>query len=230
MTAERPDPRARGRRLGVRAQGHRADARRRRTTSRWWASPADGEEGLAKARELRPDVVTLDVKMPRLGGLETLERLMAEQPVPGPADVHADPGGGRGHAARARARGHGLRRQVVRAAHEHAEPRRGARREGPRPRRARGVRARPRPARRRAREAAGRAAGRVRRDRRLDRRARPRCRSSSPACPPASRRRCCRAAHPARLHEVARGAARRPQRHPGARGARRRGGRARARC
>ena len=42
----------------------------------------DGEEGLALARELRPDVVTLDVRMPRLGGLETLERLMAEQPVP----------------------------------------------------------------------------------------------------------------------------------------------------
>ena len=43
---------------------------------------ADGEEGLRKARELQPDVVTLDVKMPRLGGLETLERLMREQPVP----------------------------------------------------------------------------------------------------------------------------------------------------
>ena len=43
---------------------------------------ADGEEGLVKARELRPDVITLDVRMPRLGGLETLERLMAEQPVP----------------------------------------------------------------------------------------------------------------------------------------------------
>jgi two-component system chemotaxis response regulator CheB len=42
----------------------------------------DGEEGLALARELQPDVVTLDVRMPRLGGLETLERLMAEQPVP----------------------------------------------------------------------------------------------------------------------------------------------------
>jgi two-component system chemotaxis response regulator CheB len=42
----------------------------------------DGEEGLVMARELRPDVVTLDVRMPRLGGLETLERLMAEQPVP----------------------------------------------------------------------------------------------------------------------------------------------------
>ena len=33
-------------------------------------------------RELSPDVVTLDVKMPRLGGLETLERLMREHPVP----------------------------------------------------------------------------------------------------------------------------------------------------
>jgi two-component system chemotaxis response regulator CheB len=43
---------------------------------------ADGEEGLVKARDLQPDVVTLDIKMPRLGGLETLERLMAEQPVP----------------------------------------------------------------------------------------------------------------------------------------------------
>jgi two-component system chemotaxis response regulator CheB len=42
---------------------------------------ADGEEGLEKARELRPDVVTLDVKMPKLGGLETLERLMVERPV-----------------------------------------------------------------------------------------------------------------------------------------------------
>ncbi len=32
---------------------------------------ADGEEGLARARELRPDVVTLDIRMPKLGGLET---------------------------------------------------------------------------------------------------------------------------------------------------------------
>ena len=43
---------------------------------------ADGEEGLARARELRPDVITLDIRMPKLGGLETLERLMAERPVP----------------------------------------------------------------------------------------------------------------------------------------------------
>lgn len=40
----------------------------------------DGREGIALARELRPDVVTLDVQMPTLGGLETLEKLMAEGP------------------------------------------------------------------------------------------------------------------------------------------------------
>jgi two-component system chemotaxis response regulator CheB len=42
---------------------------------------ADGEEGLGKVRELRPDVVTLDVKMPRMGGLEALRRIMAECPT-----------------------------------------------------------------------------------------------------------------------------------------------------
>jgi len=41
----------------------------------------DGEEGLEKVRELRPDVVTLDVKMPRMGGLEALRRIMAECPT-----------------------------------------------------------------------------------------------------------------------------------------------------
>jgi len=43
---------------------------------------ADGRQGIAMARELRPDVVTLDVQMPHMGGLETLERLMKEAPVP----------------------------------------------------------------------------------------------------------------------------------------------------
>jgi len=42
----------------------------------------DGVEALEKASELRPDVITLDVEMPRLNGLETLERLMAETPTP----------------------------------------------------------------------------------------------------------------------------------------------------
>lgn len=42
---------------------------------------ADGEEALQRIRELRPDVVTLDVQMPRMGGLEALEKIMAEHPV-----------------------------------------------------------------------------------------------------------------------------------------------------
>lgn len=43
---------------------------------------ADGKEGLEKALALRPDVVTLDIKMPRMGGLEALKRIMTECPVP----------------------------------------------------------------------------------------------------------------------------------------------------
>lgn len=42
----------------------------------------DGADGVEKVKELRPDVVTLDIKMPRLGGLEALRRIMAENPVP----------------------------------------------------------------------------------------------------------------------------------------------------
>lgn len=35
---------------------------------------SDGEEGLARAAELKPDIILCDVRMPRLGGLEFLER------------------------------------------------------------------------------------------------------------------------------------------------------------
>jgi two-component system, NtrC family, response regulator AtoC len=38
----------------------------------------DGEEGLAKAAELKPDIVLCDVRMPRLGGLEFLERYRSQ--------------------------------------------------------------------------------------------------------------------------------------------------------
>ncbi len=42
----------------------------------------DGLEGLEKVRALKPDVVTLDVEMPRLDGLGFLSRLMSENPRP----------------------------------------------------------------------------------------------------------------------------------------------------
>jgi two-component system response regulator AtoC len=38
---------------------------------------SDGEDGLARALEWRPDVILCDVRMPRLGGLEFLERYRA---------------------------------------------------------------------------------------------------------------------------------------------------------
>jgi two-component system chemotaxis response regulator CheB len=41
----------------------------------------NGEEGLALARELRPDVITLDVEMPVLDGLGMLQRLMTATPT-----------------------------------------------------------------------------------------------------------------------------------------------------
>lgn len=42
----------------------------------------DGIAALEKIRELSPDVVTLDVEMPRMNGLETLERIMVQEPTP----------------------------------------------------------------------------------------------------------------------------------------------------
>lgn len=73
----------------------------------------DGEEAIALAEELRPDVVTLDLEMPGLSGLETLARLRRDRHVPvvvlsgaasgnvtlqaldhGAFDVVAKPGGG----------------------------------------------------------------------------------------------------------------------------------------
>jgi len=42
----------------------------------------DGNEALKKLRELKPDVVTLDVEMPRLNGLQTLGYIMSEAPTP----------------------------------------------------------------------------------------------------------------------------------------------------
>lgn len=42
----------------------------------------DGEEALRKAFELRPDMITLDLEMPRMDGFTFLRLLMARQPTP----------------------------------------------------------------------------------------------------------------------------------------------------
>lgn len=42
----------------------------------------DGVQALELVDELRPDVVTLDVEMPRMDGLTTLRRLMSARPLP----------------------------------------------------------------------------------------------------------------------------------------------------
>jgi two-component system, chemotaxis family, protein-glutamate methylesterase/glutaminase len=42
----------------------------------------NGYEALEKIKQLKPDVVTLDVEMPDLNGLQTLEKIMSECPTP----------------------------------------------------------------------------------------------------------------------------------------------------
>lgn len=41
----------------------------------------DGEQGLAMATDLRPDIVFLDIRLPKLDGLEVLQRLRDQEPT-----------------------------------------------------------------------------------------------------------------------------------------------------
>jgi len=42
----------------------------------------DGEEAVALARELRPDLAIMDVKMPKLDGIDAARRILEERPIP----------------------------------------------------------------------------------------------------------------------------------------------------
>lgn len=42
----------------------------------------DGREGVSKTESLKPDVITMDLKMPMMSGIEAIETIMSEQPTP----------------------------------------------------------------------------------------------------------------------------------------------------
>ena len=42
----------------------------------------DGREGVDMAMALKPDVITMDIEMPRMNGLEAIELIMSKQPIP----------------------------------------------------------------------------------------------------------------------------------------------------
>jgi AmiR/NasT family two-component response regulator len=46
------------------------------------AEARDGEEAVALARELEPDLAVMDVKMPRLDGIDAARRMLEERPLP----------------------------------------------------------------------------------------------------------------------------------------------------
>ena len=46
------------------------------------ATARDGIDALEKIQEHKPDIVTLDIEMPRMDGLTCLKKIMAEHPMP----------------------------------------------------------------------------------------------------------------------------------------------------
>jgi len=46
------------------------------------AEARDGEEAVSLAREVEPDLAVLDVKMPRLDGIDAARKMLEERPIP----------------------------------------------------------------------------------------------------------------------------------------------------
>ena len=46
------------------------------------AAARDGEEAVELARSTRPDLALMDVRMPRLDGIEAARRILEERPLP----------------------------------------------------------------------------------------------------------------------------------------------------
>ena len=57
----------------------------------------DGREAVLQAVRLKPDVITLDVEMPEVSGLDALPALLAVHEAPVVMVMHINPGGGRCH-------------------------------------------------------------------------------------------------------------------------------------
>ena len=43
---------------------------------------SDGQEAIEKAKELKPDVIIMDLSMPRMDGLKATARSIARRPMP----------------------------------------------------------------------------------------------------------------------------------------------------
>src|SRR5688572_19537837 len=46
------------------------------------ATASDGDEAVEKAVDLRPDLITMDIRMPRYDGVAAIRAIMRKQPAP----------------------------------------------------------------------------------------------------------------------------------------------------